>query len=209
MAEIIKNEAGFATSKIEVSKKHPTTGKYEKQGEVTIFVPTLDLFGLQAEVKEVGDDGLPVYADRKLDYLFSAVLAAVKAKARNSLVSGTAELKAGVTIPADFDALLAEAERGGGAEALAVVRDLKAQMANWISNVQKKSAGTSKLVTDLFGNRNALSLQSDANKEKMKGYIAGFAEWLGDENVELLEKGQKYLESLIAAASTEVSTEDF
>lgn len=207
--EITKNEAGFATTKIEVSKKDATLNKHVKVGEVEIYVPTLDCFGIMAEVKEVGDDNLPVYADEKMDYLFSAVLAAVKAKARNSLVSGTADLKPGVTIPADFTTLLAEAQRGGGAEALAVVRDLKAKMQHWIATVQKKSAGTVKLVCDLFASRQALALQSEANRQKMQGYISDFAAWLADEDVELLEKGQKYIESLLAAASTEITTEDF
>lgn len=209
MNAIVKNEAGFATATIEVAKKNPTTGKHEKQGEVTIYVPTLDCFGITAEVKEVGEDNLPVYADDKMDYLFSAVLAAVKAKARNSLVSGTADLKPGVTIAADFAALLAEAQRGGGAEALAIVRDLKAKMQHWIGTVQKKSAGTVKLVTDLFASRQALALQSETNRKKMEGYIGEFAAWLADEDVELLEKGQKYIQSLLEAAGTEVATDDF
>lgn len=208
--ELTLNEAGFAESVITVSKKNATTGKHEKVGEVAIYVPTLASFGLEdAQIKEIDEDGLPVYADRKMDYLFSSVLAAVKAKARNSLESGTANLKAGVTIPTDFDSLLAEADRTSGAEALAVVRDLKAKMAHWLANVEKKSAGTQAFIAGLFANRQALSLQSEANRTKMVDYISRFAEWLVDEDEALAEKGTKYIQSLLDAASTEAATEDF
>lgn len=206
---VTTNAAGFATTSIDISKKNATTGKHEKVGSVTIYVPTLDLFGIQAEVESVGDDGLPVYKDDKADYLFGAVVAAVKAKARNALVSGTADLKPEASIAEDFEALLAEGKRGGGAEALAVVRDLKAKMSFYIANVQKKSAATCGFIAGLFANRQALSLQSEANRNKMTTYIQEFAEWLSEDDAELLDKGTKYLDSLLAAADTQIQTDDF
>lgn len=203
------NAAGFAASVIDISKKNADTGKHEKVGSVSIYVPTLECFGITAAQESVGDDGLPVYADDKMDWLFSAVVAAVKAKARNSLVSGTAELKPEASIAEDFTALLAEGKRGGGAEALAVVRDLKAKMGFYIASVAKKSAGTCAFINGLFANRQALSLQSEANRTKMVGYIQDFATWLAEEDDELLSKGERYLDSLLAAAEVQASTEDF
>lgn len=209
MAEMIKNEAGFAQTKIEVAKK--VGDKRQKVGEIMIYVPTLESFGIAAEIKSIDeDDGLPIYADEKHDYLFGAVIAAVKAKARNSLVSGTADLKPGVTIPANFAELLAESGRGaGGAEALATVRELKAKMGFWLASVEKKSAGTQAFINGLFANRQALSLQSEVNRGKMTDYIGKFAEWLADDNLELLEKGQKYINSLLEAAQAATAADDF
>lgn len=207
MAEMIKNEAGFAQTKIEIAKK--VGDKREKVGEVIIYVPTLEAFGIAAEVSSIDDDGLPIYKDDKQDFLFSAIVAAVKAKARNSLVSGTADLKAGNTIATNFTELLAEGTRGGGAEALAVVRELKAKMGFWLASVEKKSAGTQAFINGLFANRQALSLQSETNRGKMVEYINRFAEWLADDNLELLEKGQKYVNSLLEAAQAATSADDF
>jgi hypothetical protein len=207
--ELSTNEAGFAISNITVSKKNAATGKHEPVGKVDIGVPLLKAFGFDAEIESIGEDALPVYKDEKADWLFSAVVAAVKAKARNALVSGTAELKPEASIAMDFEALLAEGKRGGGAEALAVVRDLKAKMSFWIASVQKKSAGTCAFIQGLFANRQALSLQSEANRTKMVGYINDFAGWLAEEDLELLEKGQKYLDSLLAAAEVQATTDDF
>jgi hypothetical protein len=82
--------------KMEVSKKATVAGKpqYVKQGKVTIYYPLLADFGIAAEVKEIDEEGFPVYSDAKLQYVFDAILAAVKAQARNKLVSGTAMLAA-------------------------------------------------------------------------------------------------------------------
>lgn len=201
------NDAGFAASTIEISKKNAATNKHEKVGEVSIFVPPLKLFGLDAAIKSIGDDGLPVYDDDKADWLFNAVVAAVKAKARNSLVSGTANLKPDTTIAADFEALLAEGTRGG--EALAVVRDLKKQLDVWLATESKKSAAAQDKIRVYFQSRQGLSVQSMDTKERMVGYITQFSEWLAEKDVALLEKGSKYLNSLLEVCEAEDGATDF
>lgn len=201
------NAAGFAKATIEISKR-TDAGKNEKVGDIVVYIPTLAAFGINAEIEKV-EAGLPVYKDDKADFLFTAVAERVKSKARSSLVSGTAELKAGASIAEDFEALLADSDRRGGAEALANVRKLKEKMAFWLASVAKKSAGAQKLIYDLFSSRQALSLQTDENKAKMVGYIEQFATWLVEAEPELAAKGERYIMSLVEAAKAQASAEDF
>lgn len=209
MTELIKNEAGFVQTKIEIAKRNTETNTNEKVGEVIIHVPLLEAFGISAEIEKVQEDGLPSYKDDKHDFLFGSVVAAIKAKARNALVSGTADLKPGLSIATNFDELFADGGRQSGAEALAIVRDIKAKMAFWLASVEKKSKGTQDFINGLFASRQALSLQSEVNRTKMAEYIERFSEWLASEDVELLEKASRYINSLLEAAKVSASTEDF
>lgn len=196
------------TIKIEVNKK--VNGKYEPVGEVDIFVPTLEeagFTGLTRAKDEAGadlmEDGLPVYSTDEANYVQAAILAAVKAQARNKLVPGTATLKDGQTIATDWAGLTAEAERNGAA--LAAIRELKAKFAAWVAGLGKTQA-TQQVLTTLFGNKQALALQSPIHKEKMQGYVADFAESL---DAATLASGQRYLQSLLDACTPAVEAEDF
>jgi len=203
----VVNPAGFVQSTIEISKKNAATSKHEKVGEVTIYVPPLALFGLDSKIKSYGDDGLPIYEDDKADWLFAAAVAAVKAKARNSLVSGTADLKPDTVIPADFEQLLAEGQRGG--EALAAVRDLKKALDVWLATESKKSTAAQDKIRVYFSSRQGLSVQPMDVKERMVSYITTFSEWLAEKDLALLERGAKYLGSLIEVCAAEDEATDF
>ena len=196
---------------IEVNKKG-ASGKYEPVGKVDIFCPTLEEFGLTAEVAvdkdgaAMEEDGLPVYKADAINWLQGAVLAAVKAQARNRLVSGTATLKDGAAIADTLEALIAEGERGAGsAAALAAIRELKTKFGAYVAGLGK-SAAAQTLLTTLFGNKTALAMQSEANKQKMAGYISSFAETL---EAEALASGQRYLQSLLDNCEGVVEAEDF
>lgn len=199
----------FASCIIEVNKK--VDKKYEKLGDVTIFVPTLDCFGLVAEQAKdkdnnpMVDEGLPVYTTDEANWLQGAILAQVKAQARNKLVSGTAELKPGAKIATNFAELTAEGDRAGNGAALQAIRDLKTAFAKWVSGLGK-SAAAQALLNGLFGNKQALAVQAVDNKQKMAQYVADFAETL---TPEALEAGQKYLQSLLDVCASTVSADDF
>ena len=197
---------------IEVNKK--IDGKYSPVGKVAIFVPTLLAFGLEAQIAkdkdgaELIEGGLPVYdgADAKaLNWLQGAIEAQVKAQARNKLKPGTADLKDGAAIATDFETLTAEGDRAGNAEALQAIRNLKASFAKWVAGLGK-SAAAQQLLNGLFANKQALAVQTDANKGKMSQYVSDFAETLDEA---ALAAGQKYLQSLIDVCSGSVEADDF
>lgn len=190
---------------IDVSKKDEKTKKYVKQGEVVITVPTLEDILTFAAAKVTGEeDGLPVYDKEEANWLQAAMLSYVKANARNKLISGTAQVKEGLKIPTNWEELCAEGERGGNGAALAALRDSKAAFAAWVATQGKSESASNTLIT-LFGNKAALSLQSAANKEKMKGYIESFAEALSEAD---LERYTRPIEALVAACDS-VTDEDF
>lgn len=182
---------------IDVSKK--VNGKFAKQGEVTITVPVLtDVLEFIASPVTGEEDGLPVYESDKANWLQGAILAAIKAQARNKLVSGTATLKEGLSIPTDWEGILAEGVRGGG-EALAIAREAKAAFAEWMGKQGKSEAATATVVT-LFSNKQALALQSAVNKAKVKAYVENFGGSLDDAS---LERFAKPIDAVIAACEAE------
>lgn len=197
---------------MEVNKKNPSNnGKYEKVGEVTIFVPLLSEVFPEVKIskdkdgKDVVEDGLPVYEDEKHNYLQGAIFAAVKAQARNKLKPGTATLKDGQAIAQDWAALTAEGERGGNGEALAIVREAKAAFAEFVKTLGK-SANAQQTLNLLFSNKQALSLQSAENKAKMEAYITDFA---GSLNEQQMARFEKYITSVAEACAVTTEADDF
>jgi len=161
---------------MEVSKKE--NGAYVKQGEVEVFYPLLNELGLSVETDKFDDEGFPVYGDEKVQYVFDAVIAAVKAQARNKLVSGTATLKPGLVIASTVEELM---ESGGNkGDALAAVREFLAAFKTWLPSTGK-SEKLQAAVYELARNKAAISLQSDDKKSKFAGYLAQFAETLSEE----------------------------
>lgn len=177
---------------IDVSKK--VNGKFEKQGDMTITVPLLSdvLEFVASPIKkddkgaDVVEDGLPVYESDKANWLQAAMLASIKAQARNKLQPGTATLKPGLSIPDSWETILAEGVRGGG-EALAIAREAKALFAEWMAKQGKSEAATAAVVS-LFSNRQALQLQSATNKGKIKAYVEAFAAEAEESVLERIEK---------------------
>ena len=200
----------FTSIKIEVNKK--VNGKYSPVGAVDIFVPTLEdakFAGMERMKDEKGaevfEDGLPVYKEDAHNWIQGAILAQVKAQARNKLVSGTATLKDGQAIAVDWPTLTVEGERGGNGEALAIVREAKADFGKWVASLGKSQAAQATLNT-LFSNKQALSLQSPEHKAKMATYVTDFA---GTLEAEKLAKFEKYLNSVVEAAQASVDADDF
>lgn len=202
--------ANFAALSIEISKKGDDK-KYVPVGSVSIYVPILLAFGIAAEVakdkegKDMIEDGLPVYTTEEANWLQGAIAAQVKAQARNKLKPGTASLKDGAKIATNFAELCAEGGGVGNAAALQAIRDLKNLFAKWVATLGKSQAAQN-LLTGLFGNKQALAIQTADNKGKMSQYISDFAETLTAEQLAL---GQKYLQSLIDCCATSVDADDF
>lgn len=168
---------------LEVSKK--VNGQYEKVGDVSVHYPLLTELGFDVEPTGKDDDGLPTYSDEKAQYVFDAVFAAVKAAARNKLVSGTASLKDGNKIAETVAELLTTGERNGAA--LQNLRDLLNIFKEWLPSTGKDSK-TQAALYDLVSNRKALGLASDVVKGKVAGYIAQFAESLEAEQAAKYER---------------------
>jgi hypothetical protein len=203
--EAAKLPDGWKGLAVEVSKKvsvGPDKNEYQKVGDIVIPIPTLEAFGITAEHRartedDGADDGLPLYKDENLDWLFGAVVAQCKAQARNKLVSGTVTLKDGLKIAENFAELTAEGERRGNAEALKLAKEVQVAFASFVQGLGK-SAQAQAVLVGLFRNKQALALQSDDNKTKFKKYLGDFAESLEEKD---LERYQKVLTSVEEAAA--------
>lgn len=200
----------MAQYNMEVSRKEGEgkNKKFVSVGTVSIFVPVLADFGLTAaKVKETGEDGLPIYEADNDQWLFGAVFAQVKAAARNKLISGTCQVKDGLSIASTLAELTAETERAGN-NALALIREAKALFAKWVAGLGKSAAATNLLLT-VFNDRKALAIQPQSIKDKVTGYLADFANTLDEQQ---LEAYGRYIQSLLdtcAAAEDDDEASDF
>ncbi len=165
----------MATYTMEVSKKED--GKYVKVSEVQVFYPLLSDLGIDVEPNKFDEEGFPIYADDKHQYVFDACLAAVKAQARNKLTPQTGELKPGLSIASSVEELL---ESGGNkGDALAAVREFLAAFKEYLTTTSK-SAKIQAAVYELARNRSSVALQEDDRKVKFQKYLSDFAETLDE-----------------------------
>ena len=194
---------------MEVSKKE--NGAYVKQGDVTVFYPTLDEMGLDVQptkfVKQDKDgkdieaaDGFPLYSDEKVQYVFDAVLAAVKASARNKLVSGTVTLKPDNKIAETIEELIAAAERNGAA--LALRREFFSALKDALPTVAAgKSQAFYAQLYDIIQNVKGIAAQSPARKALINQTVADFAATLSEEKLTAYARIIASIEEQLDAAS--------
>ena len=156
----------MATYTMEVSKKED--GKYVKVSEVEVYYPLLSDLGISVEPAKLDEEGFPIYSDDKHQYVFDAILAAVKAQARNKLTPQTGELKPGLSIATSVEELL---ESGGNkGDALAAVREFLAAFKAYLATTSK-SAKIQAAVYELARNRSSVALQEDDRKVKFQKYL--------------------------------------
>lgn len=162
---------------MDVSKKE--NGAYVKVGTVDVYYPLLNELGLSVEASKDDADGFPIYDDEKVQFVFDAVWAAVKATARNKLVSGTADLKEGNAIATTVEELLA-ASGGRSGEALETRRAFLASFKAWLPSLGKPTAFNAGLY-DLVNASKNLPYVSDARKKLVDNTVAAFGATLSDE----------------------------
>ena len=183
-------------------------GKYVEQGQYAIVVPVLeDCAGQVAGAKVTGEeDGLPVYDNDVANFVQSALLAYVKAAARNKLSPGTAEVKPGLKIATNWEELCAEGERGGNGAALQLAREVKEAFGKWVAGLGKSEA-TVRVIVTYFGSKDALETASADHKAKVKAYVEDFGASLDEET---LERYSRPLETIAARCETATpAAEDF
>lgn len=216
-ATTVAAKSPFTAVTLDVSKKEAGSngkGEFKKVGEMTVYVPTLaDIAGFVAGAKQAIDektkqptfeDGLPIYESEEANYVQSAIFAAVKAQARNKLVSGTANLKPDLKIAETWAELCAEGSRGDGAH-LKLAAELRKAFSDWVAK-QGLSEGAAATLTSLFANKTALQLQTQANKDKVAARVTAFA---GDLPEADLERFQRPLQNVIDACASVTDAMDF
>lgn len=104
---------------LELSERQEVDGKKQnvKVGELPVFYPTLESFGItaehdaEAEAKRKPSDQFPIYSDLRFQWLQTAINQKVEAFARSKTSEG--KLKDGASIAECFADLTEVGERGG------------------------------------------------------------------------------------------------
>lgn len=168
-----------------------------------VAAAAIDTKATEEAAKEKDFDGLPIYVSDEANWVFGAMLAAVKAGARNKLVSGTATLKDGLSIPTDWKELCAEGIRSGAA-ALENLRAVKASFAAYVATLGK-TEGTTQTIINLFNNKTALMTQTEAMRTKMAKYVEDYAATLNEAD---MERFTKPIDSVLEVCATTVQVGD-
>lgn len=194
--------AGFLKQEITISQK--IDNKYSPVGTCEYVLPTLAAFGYEAKIVGTDDEtGWPQYEKDADNWLLAAIDAQIKSIVRNRIDNTTATLKPGATIPMTLAEITAETERSGAA--LKVIAEAKRDFAAWTASLGK-SAAAQALLSQLFGNKMAIQLRSPEDKTKFQNYLGDFAASLTEDK---LNAYQRYLDSLLAAAQTEIVADDY
>lgn len=180
----------------------------QKVGEFTVYMPFIGRFAdtiSNARQTGVDDEGVPVYDNDAANWLQRAILALSKAEARNKLVSGSAEVKAGLKIPTTFDELVTPAE-GSGSNALAAIADLIKGFTSWLESTGKPAA-IIPTMGQLVRNKSAIGLQSEKVRTVLSSWLQEYGAAATDAGA-LTDYQQNYLVSLIEACTEVQSLDD-
>lgn len=179
-----------------------TKAKAVPVGSIVVYYPLLSEMGLPVEPssyvdydkdgKEIAatadnENAFPVYASDAVQLVFDALLAQVKATARNRLQTGTATLKDGARINSTVEEMLEETPRNG--EALKERREYFASFKAFLGTLGKSAAyvqGMADIVTNVKG----LPYQSQGRKDAVKAFVVQHAATL---NAEQISKWQKIM----------------
>lgn len=181
MATVLKN-----TFEMIVSEKGLVNGKnqYVPRGKVAVPYPTLEDLDITAIVKETTEEGFPIYQEEKHNFLFDALLAAVRASARNKLtiVNGVVQCKEGLNIADTLESLMEAGTAGGNGKALQDIRDFVNAFRAYMATTGK-SSGVQAAVVAFADKPATISLVEDASKrEKIAAYVGDFVATISEED---------------------------
>lgn len=200
-------------------------GKKEKEriqvGYSEVPYPSLADFGITAEQAkdkegkpEVGEDGIPIYAEDRFDWLQQAVASAVASKVRNYFVQGIKTLPSkenktnvmvpdsGKMLPVDFETLTAESARSG--EALKLRREAKAAFEAYLQKNNKPAAVVQALGELFFNSARVLGSASQKYVAALGMHTEAWTKTLSDEQTaRFAPKLMELNESLNAAIEKE------
>ena len=182
--------------KLPISKT--VDSKREQIGEVTVFCPSLADFGIEAAPTGWDKDGALTYASDVHNFLYGAVVAAVKTATRNKFQPGSDQLRVGAKIAESLAELVAPATNNKG-QALVERRALMDMFKQWIASSGKNEA-VQKMLTMMLDRTDNLLLQDADKRGKIKQYFVDF----GNATAERLTDWQaNYLSAAISTCDGE------
>jgi len=190
-------------------RKRVSVGFYDlPYATVMAFKDAINSVKVDVDASAVSADnteGITVYSsDSPLDadvvnWLQSAILAKIKVKGSNQLVTGTNKLMDGKAFAIDFETLLESGERGGAHQRLKA--ESVVAFVAYLTGLGKSTQVVEGFRAMFRQPADVLSHQPEKYKMRMQEYLTGFASSLSAENVERYKKFLVAVED--AAASTE------
>lgn len=190
----IRNELTMDVTK---TVKKGTGNVREPVGQVVLYAPALADFGLQAEPTAQAATGELTYADPKVQWLYQALLAAVKANARNKLQTGSTALKPNTKLPVTLEELITPAE--SNSTVLAERRAIFDMFKGYLADLAKPD-NVKKLLLTFLEKPDTLGLQPAEQRAKIKVYFEEFGSKVEES---LTEWQADYLLNTIAQCDAE------
>lgn len=179
-----------------VAKNETKNGKTTRVevGTVEVFSPSLLAFGIQSEPTGLNEaTGELTYASQQDQWAYNAIVAGVKANARNRLVAGSTALRPGAKLPTTLEELVTPAENTS--TVLADRRALFDMFKNFLST-QGKSEAVNRLLVGFIEKPDLLALQPEDKRAKIKPYFEDFGnsvaerlnDWQGEYLMNVIEQ---------------------
>ena len=189
-------------SMIKMSVSKTVNGKREEVGKQELYAPTLAeiMAAIQnpEAAKQDEETGELVYEGRVEQFVYGALVAQVKANARNKFVPGTTDLRPNATLPTTLEELVAPTVSNKG-QALAERRALIEMFKEYTSGLSKPDAIKAALIM-LFDKPDNLVLQDADKRAKIKPYFEEF----GNSVAERLTDWQtNYIEGVLTQCDAE------
>ena len=172
--------------------------KREQIGEIAVYCPSLAEFGIEAEPTGVEADGALTYASDVHNFLYGAIVAAVKTATRNKFQPGSDQLRVGAKIAETLAELVAPSTGNKGA-ALVERRALMDMFKQWVASTGRNEA-VQKMLAMMLDKTDNLLLQDTDKRGKIKQYFVDF----GNATAERLTDWQaNYLSNAISTCDGE------
>ena len=189
-------------TQIKMAVSKTVNGKREEVGKQELYAPTLaEVIAAIQNAEPTGQDeqtGELVYEGRVEQFVYSALVAQVKANARNKFVPGTTDLRPNAKLPENLEELVAPTVSNKG-QALAERRALIEMFKEFTASLAKPDAIKAALVM-LFDKPDNLVLQDADKRAKIKPYFEDF----GNSVAERLTDWQtNYIESVLNQCDAE------
>lgn len=189
-----------AAIQMAVSKNVDKGGKTvrENVGSIELYSPTLAAFGINVEPTGADKDtGELTYANLDHQWLYSAILAAVKSNARNKLAPGSTSVKAGTKLPTTLEELVTPSENTS--TVLADRRALFDYFKGFLATLEKPE-NVKRLLISFLEKPELLGVQPADKRAQIKPYFEQFGQTI---EARLNEWQFDYLLSVVAQCDAE------
>jgi len=179
--------------------------EYKKIGEQSINIFSLEEFGVTATPNEaLTEEGLLEYANPVHAFIYSALVAATKAAAKNKMLPKSVTLRPGSKLAETLEELTAKSERVAG-QAMILTKEFIAAFTKYLAESSGKKPVVQQIYLAMVKSRPTISLSTPARRE---GLAAQLEQFVAVESAEVVAKFESILTALNEACSSDEVLDD-